>query len=61
MAQNAERSAYVYDASLTRVISMICISLATSLIFELRFYTHANISSAVENIKEKCTYNAFIY
>lgn len=51
MVQNAGRSAYVYDASLTQVTSMICINLAT-LIFELGFYTHANISSAVENIKE---------
>lgn len=61
MVGNAERSAYVYETSITHIISMICINLATSVILEFMFYRHANVFSAVENINEKYTYKAVIY
>lgn len=61
MVGNAEISAYVYETSLTHVISIIYINLATSVVFAFRFYRHANVFSAVENINKKRTYKAVIY
>lgn len=49
MAGNTEISPYVYKMSLTLVISMICVNVATSVIFEFTFYRHANVFSAVAN------------
>lgn len=61
MVWSAERSACAYGTSLTCITSMICIRLATSVVLELRFYTHVNISPRTDNIEEKYPHNAIVY